>query len=170
MGKFLSLPWAGKIKLKLTVSTCLWSTWDCIIPEMLSRKIKNHENSTHLKPFLVSVLSALFALNGRNFGLLATLHGETDSFMIPPPFPPESNGWSKWCGMIRGGSAEKCLNMQLYTRHAAGACADSDPNRRVGDQTNLSQGADLWCSTVHLYISFTAVLYVTLYFWSRIFF
>jgi hypothetical protein len=44
--------------------------------------------------------------------------------------------------MIRGGSAEKCLNMQLYTRHA-GASADSDPNRHVRDQTNLSQGADL---------------------------
>jgi hypothetical protein len=45
-------------------------------------------------------------------------------------------------GMIRGGSAEKCLNMQLYTRHA-GASADSGPNRHVRDQTNLSQGADL---------------------------
>ncbi len=62
--------------------------------------------------------------------------------------------------MIRGGSAEKCLNMQLYMGHA-GASADSDPNRHVRDQTNLSQGADLWCCTVHLYIPFTAVLSVT---------
>jgi hypothetical protein len=68
------------------------------------------------------------ALNGRNLGLLATQQGGgTDSFMIPPPFPPESNGWSKWCGMIRGGSAEKCLNMQLYAACSRRKCWLRDP-------------------------------------------
>jgi hypothetical protein len=27
----------SKIKLKLTVSACLWSTWDCITSEMLQK-------------------------------------------------------------------------------------------------------------------------------------